>query len=70
MACWALEPLEALGYAWSVVVVAKPVEGQARFAGWAQQDDANIRWIVRENLKKTRLQKMDAEWVAAMRALV
>ena len=61
---------QALGYAWSVIVVGKPVEGRVLFAAWAQHDDAHIRWIVRENLKKARLQKMDAAWVAAMRALV
>ena len=30
-------------------------------------DDADVRWVVRENLKKTRLERLDAEWVASLR---
>lgn len=56
---------KALGYAWSVVIVAIPVEGKAAFERWAAVDDADVRWVVRENLKKNRLVRMDSGWVEA-----
>jgi hypothetical protein len=30
---------------------------------WTQSKDKNIVWIMKENLKKNRLTKMDKEWV-------
>jgi hypothetical protein len=27
-----------------------------------------VRWVLRENLKKARLERMDGSWVAKMRA--
>ena len=33
---------------------------------WLASPDPDIRWIMRENLKKNRLVKMDAAWVARM----
>ncbi|MBK8048947.1 MAG: hypothetical protein IPK16_18605 [Anaerolineales bacterium] len=53
---------QALGYAWSVVVVADPIAGKAAIERWfaVATDDADIRWILRENLKKRRLTAMDA----------
>lgn len=57
------EPLrvlrQALGFAWSVVIVSTPMEGKARCAVWARPADPDIRWIVRENLKKARLERLD-----------
>ncbi|MCU0844196.1 MAG: hypothetical protein MUC76_04645 [Spirochaetes bacterium] len=59
---------KALGYGWSVVVAASPEVGKAAFEAIAGNTGKHIRWIVRENLKKNRLMKMDARWVERMRA--
>jgi hypothetical protein len=31
---------------------------------WFASADKDIRWIMRENLKKSRLARLDAAWVA------
>jgi hypothetical protein len=54
---------QALGYGWSVAIVGNPDYGKERFAYWAASDDPDIRWIVRENLKKARLKRLDSAWV-------
>lgn len=54
---------KGLGYCWSVAVVAMPEAGKERIQRWLDTDDPDIRWIMRENLKKQRLTKMDAAWV-------
>lgn len=59
---------KALGYCWSVAVVALPAEGKAMIEPWFTSDDRDVRWIVRENLRKKRLVRMDAEWVACRKA--
>ena len=59
---------KGLGYCWSVAIAAAPAEGQRALEKWFTTDDRDIRWIVRENLKKTRLQRMDAAWVKSARA--
>ncbi|MGZ8652956.1 MAG: hypothetical protein ACXWX5_12395 [Actinomycetota bacterium] len=46
---------KALGYCWSVAIAASPADGIVRFDRWAGSDDPDVRWIVRENLKKKRL---------------
>ncbi len=46
---------QALGYGWSVAVAALPEEGIARLDRWMGSDDPDVRWIMRENLKKRRL---------------
>jgi hypothetical protein len=58
---------QALGYCWSVAIVASPQAGKAAFERLAMADDPDIRWIVRENLGKSRLQRLDADWVASLR---
>jgi hypothetical protein len=50
---------QGLGYCWSVAIAAAPVEGFGRLEQWAAIDDKDVRWIVRENLKKARLAKAD-----------
>lgn len=57
---------KAVGYAWSVAIVAAPEEGKRLFGQWASSDDKQIRWVVAENLKKDRLKRMDAVWVEAI----
>jgi hypothetical protein len=63
---------KGLGYCWSVAVVAAPDVGRARFEALVQRaaasGDRDLRWLVRENLRKQRLCRLDAEWVAELRA--
>jgi hypothetical protein len=59
---------KGLGYCWSVAVVAAPARGRALLEKWAAIDDPDARWIVRENLSKNRLIKLDAVWVARLGA--
>jgi hypothetical protein len=54
---------QALGYCWSVAVVALPMEGKPAIEKWLVNPDPDVTWIMRENLKKNRLQRMDAKWV-------
>jgi hypothetical protein len=54
---------KGLGYCWSVAVVASPKDGKVRMEKWMTSSDADVRWIMRENLKKDRLARMDAAWV-------
>ena len=53
---------KALGYCWSVAAVAAPEEGKKLFGKWFVNKDKDIRWIMKENLKKNRLMKMDPDW--------
>ena len=61
---------QALGYRWSVAVVASPEGGRLLMEKWLVSPDSDIRWIMRENLKKNRLQKIDSVWVASLQAKV
>jgi len=54
---------KGLGYCWSVAVVALPAEGKTLMEKWLRHPDQDIRWVMKENLKKTRLARMDAAWV-------
>lgn len=58
---------KGLGYCWSVAVAALPQEGKPLFDRWLKTADPDIRWIMRENLKKNRLIRLDAAWVAQSR---
>ncbi len=53
---------KGLGYCWSVAVVALPDEGKALMEKWMASPNKDIQWVMRENLKKARLQRMDAGW--------
>jgi hypothetical protein len=55
---------KGLGYCWSVAVVAFPAKGKAMMERWFTSEDQDVRWIMRQNLKKKRLARMDPEWVA------
>ena len=48
---------QSLGYTLSVVTAAGPEKGFALMRDCAKWDDADINWILRENLKKKRLAK-------------
>jgi hypothetical protein len=54
---------QTMGYAWSVVVVAAPTAGRPLMEKWFKSPDPNVRWIMKENLKKSRLTRMDEKWV-------
>jgi hypothetical protein len=54
---------QGLGYCWSVAIVALPEEGKRLLQNWSQSPDPDVRWLVRENLRKNRLLKLDPEWV-------
>jgi hypothetical protein len=54
---------KGLGYCWSVAAVALPEEGLSMMARWLACDDKDIRWIMKQNLGKKRLERLDAAWV-------
>jgi len=58
---------KGMAYAWSVAVAAFPEEGKKRFEKWVDCDDKDINWIMKENLKKDRLRRMDTEWTERMK---
>lgn len=49
---------QALAYCWSVAVAGLPAEGLPMFAELRTNTDADVVWIVRQNLGKTRLKKL------------
>src|SRR5512143_2906057 len=61
---------QALGYCWSVAVVASPLDGKPAMEKWLVNPDPDVVWIMRENLKKNRLTRMDAKWVKKCGSLV
>jgi hypothetical protein len=48
-----------------VVVAALPEEGKPIFEKWLNRPSKDVRWMLKENLKKNRLARMDANWVKA-----
>jgi hypothetical protein len=54
---------QGMGYCWSVAIVALPEVGKPLMEKWLDSQDKDIRGMMKENLKKNRLIKMDADWV-------
>jgi len=54
---------QAMGYCWSVAVAAQPEAGKSLMENWLASGDKDIQWMMKENLKKNRLIKMDESWV-------
>jgi 3-methyladenine DNA glycosylase AlkC len=54
---------QGLGYCWSVAVAALPEQGKRAMARWLASPDPDVRWIMKENLKKNRLLRIDPAWV-------
>jgi hypothetical protein len=54
---------QGMAYCWSVAIAAMPEAGKPMVQKWLDSPDKHIRWIMKENLKKNRLVKMDADWV-------
>jgi len=57
---------QALGYCWSVAVAALPAEGTAAMEKWLPAADPDVAWIIKENLRKKRLQRINPDWVDAL----
>jgi hypothetical protein len=55
---------KGMGYCWSVAVAALPREGKKHMARWLSSTDADVAWVMKENLSKNRLRTMDPAWVA------
>jgi hypothetical protein len=58
---------KALGYCWSVAIVELPDVGKSEFEKLLGIGEKHTRWIVKENLKKNRLARMDGAWVEEMK---
>lgn len=54
---------KGLGYGWSVAVCASPEAGKALMEKWLGSKDPDVLWIMKQNLKKNRLQRLDTAWV-------
>jgi hypothetical protein len=54
---------QGLGYCWSVAVAADPATGPGRMERWIDSADDDVRWVMRANLSKKRLQRMNSAWV-------
>ncbi len=59
---------KSLGYCWSVAAAALPGEGKPLVEKWLRTSDPDVRWIMKENLTKARLARIDAAWVKRWRA--
>jgi hypothetical protein len=59
---------KGLGYCWSVAVAALPEVGKRMMERWFASDDEDVLWIMKQNLRKKRLTRMDSEWVTASQA--
>tara|TARA_R110002051_G_scaffold108465_1_gene181176 strand:+ start:200 stop:946 length:747 start_codon:yes stop_codon:yes gene_type:complete len=58
---------KCLGYGLSVAIVRNPEIGKNIFEKLGDIADKDIAWILNENLKKNRLEKMDKNWTDKMR---
>ena len=54
---------KGLAYCWSVAVASFPEMGKPLMEKWFACDDKDVRWIMRQNLKKKRLARVAPEWV-------
>ncbi len=58
---------KGLAYCWSVAVAALPEEGKPRMEKWFASGDKDVVWIMKENLRKDRLARIDPAWVRRWR---
>ncbi len=56
---------QGMAYCWSVAVAASPTEGKKLLEKWLKTEDPDIRWMLKQNLGKSRLMRMDPKWVKA-----
>lgn len=59
---------QALGYGWSVAVAADIMLGLPALEPWLPDPSPDVRWIVRQNLAKARLERAAPDWVEHARA--
>lgn len=59
---------QGLAYCWSVAAAALPEEGRHALDGWIDSTDVDVRWVMRQNLRKARIARLGAEWVADRRS--
>jgi hypothetical protein len=59
---------KGLGYCWSVAVVADPGFGKPLMEKWMRCGDEDVIWVMKENLRKKRLERMDSAWVESWKA--
>ena len=59
---------KGLAYCWSVAITANPERGKSLFKKMARSQDPDVIWVVKSNLKKNRLIKMDPDWVGQILA--
>ncbi len=57
---------KALGYCWSIAIEANPDSMKSEFEKYLRYENKHIVWIVRSNLKKNRLIKLDIKWVGRL----
>ena len=55
----------ALGYCWSVAAAASPEDGRAALEPWLRSRDPDVRWIMKSNLRKSRMSALGASWMSA-----
>jgi hypothetical protein len=58
---------KGLAYCWSVAVAALPEEGKPRMEKWFASVDKDVVWIMKQNLRKDRLARVDPAWVQRWR---
>ncbi len=56
---------KGLSYCWSVVVAALPTRGKEAMERWLPSTNKDVRRIMKANLKKKRMERMDKDWVEA-----
>ena len=62
---------KSLGYCWSVAICEDELNGKQVFEQLlAYKDSKHIKWILKENLKKNRLEKLDSKWLERMKEIV
>ena len=59
---------KGLAYCWSVAVAAHPEAWKKAMERWLTSQDPDVHWIMKENLKKNRLLRVDPEWATACSA--
>jgi hypothetical protein len=55
---------KGLGYCWSVAVAACPTLGKPAMEKWFSSEHRDVIWVMRQNLGKKRLARVDPDWVA------
>jgi hypothetical protein len=48
-----------------VTAAASPQDGMAAMDSWIRSDDPDVRWIMKTNLTKSRMSRLDQKWLAS-----